>query len=148
MLGKLDSGIVKINLPGSFGKFEEFLLCDFLYVSENKRKSVQGKSREFTLFVRKAVLRLIWSKIKVATFTVERWEEWRGPIEMHCSRGCKRRGRRDYRKPIWVAFRRGASVQKYAIFISAHAPAPVCPSRTPAKRENRNKDSDDTREPG
>lgn len=30
-----------------------------------------------------------------------------------------------YRKPIWAAFRRGASVQKYAIFISAHAPAPA-----------------------
>lgn len=49
-----------------------------------------------------------------------------------------------YRKPIWAAFRLcGASVQKYAIFISAHAP-PL--PRT--KRENRNKDSrDDTREP-
>lgn len=42
-------------------------------------------------------------------------------------------------------------VQKYAIFISAHAPAFVCPAvraHMPAKRENRNKDSDDTREPG
>lgn len=44
-----------------------------------------------------------------------------------------------YRKPIWA--RRGASVQKYAIFISAHAPPLAA-----AKRENRNKDSrDDTR---